>query len=123
MRAGTTRADEWATHLGGMLAFAAGFASIYILCGAVASGFDALQALLIDLAVLGVGLVVWGGTKLRRAVNQWLVLSQHSAVGARFARKDIAAVAEQSAGGQTKMARPPKRPGHSLGDLGFPIPV
>lgn len=123
MRAGTTKADEWATHLGGMLAFAAGFASIYILCGAVASGFDALQALQIDLAILAVGLTVWGGTKLRRVFIQQLALSQHSSVGATFARKDFALMTDNASGAETQMARPLKRPGHPLVDVGMPVPV
>ena len=123
MRAETTKADEWATHLGGMLAFAAGFASIYILCGAVASGFDALQALLIDLGIFSIGLVVWGGTKLRRLVLQQLVLSYHSSVGATFARKDIASMADHMSGAETQMARPLTRPGHPLTDVGMPVPA
>lgn len=123
MRAETTKADDWATHLGGMLAFAAGFASIYILCGAVASGFDALQALLIDLGILGVGLVVWGGTKLRRLVVQRVVLSHHASVGARFARKDFAAMSGHMSGAETRMARPLTRPGHPLNDVGMPVPA
>lgn len=123
MRAGTTKADEWATHLGGMLAFAAGFASIYILCGAVASGFDALQALLIDLGILCVGLVVWGGTKLRRLVIQQLMLSHHMSVGASFARKDLVPTGAHMPGAQTQMARPLTRPGHPLTDGVMPVPA
>ncbi len=123
MRAETTKADEWATHLGGMLAFAAGFASIYILCGAVASGFDALQALLIDLGILCVGLIVWGGTKLRRLIVQQLVLSHHRSVGANFARKDTAPMTGHMSGAETQMARPLMRPGHPLDNAGLPVPA
>lgn len=123
MRAETTKADEWATHLGGMLAFAAGFASIYILCGAVASGFDALQALLIDLGILSVGLIVWGGTKLRRLIVERLMLSHHTSVGATFARKDSAPTMAHMPGTETRMARPLTRPGHPLNDVGMPVPA
>ena len=123
MRAETTKADDWATHLGGMLAFSDGFALIYILCGAVASGFDALPALLTDLGMLGVGLVVWGGTKLRRLVVHQVVLSHHASVGARFARKDIAPMTGHLSGAAPQMARPLTRPGHPLNDVGMPVPA
>ena len=107
------RAARWTAHIGGGVAFVAAFGSLYLMCGAVAVGFDPRQALLIDVSafVFGLGFLALG----RIWRNAIVRLNTCTSVTCNFARKVPAA--------ETQMARVPKRPGHLVADVGLAVPV
>ena len=106
-------AAKWAAHIGGGMAFLSAFAALYVMCGAIAAGFDVRQALLMDVAafVCGLGLLasarLWRGARAR--------FHTRAPVSCNFARK-VSAPDKQ-------MARTPEHPGHLGADVSLPVPA
>ena len=104
-------AAQWAAHIGGGIAFVAAFAALYVMCGAVAAGFDPRQALLIDVFAFVSGL------SLLAAARLWQVATTRrntrASKSCNFACKLHAP--------EIQMARMPEHPGHQGADIGLPV--
>lgn len=132
MRMTSTAPDDWILHLGGVMAFVAGFASLYVLSATVAFGFDVMQALYVDMAVFGVGVGLLGFVHLRRAVHRWREIAAFRAKAALFAvpHKSVvpckSVVVVEAAACETNKARSKKARAHrrpSLDDVGGLLPA
>jgi len=121
-RSGHTAAD-WLAHIGGGFAFLSAFASIYILCCAIAFGLDARQALLIDLAAFTGGMGGWTVAHFWRVAlcRQASGILHHA--GCDFRLKQDVAVSRVFVSGQTQTAQASKRPGRPVTGFGPPVPA
>jgi len=116
-------AADWLAHIGGGFAFLSAFASIYILCGAIAFGLDARQALLIDLGAFTGGIGTWTVAHVWRAAicRQASGILRHAACDFRL--KEDVAISRVCVPDQTRTARASKRPGRPVTSSGVPVPA
>lgn len=120
---GSYAATSRLAHLGGLMAFTAAFAGLYVLCASIALGFNIMQALMIDLAVFAGGLTLWFAPRAGKVIVRWRRVAAHQQAGRALTlagKTSFAVVPQPAHYGATAKARPLSQPGLVPFGLVFP---